>query len=245
MSSDDARTAIEAAVATWPDDVRARLLAAVESIVAVEKIQYDDPPSYSDEVLARARTYADALRRGEAADDVTLLNDLPALSPDEAGRLVSDLAAAGRVKELCWTVHFTQPHRYPVAVLLRAASEQPRGEARWALVTAVAVTSQVRLLRGIEEAIGDGAAKAALADVVADVASARTTQATTSYNWWLYLGGLEPMGTKAEPPDHSATSVRSPRLSPRRRSSAAPTTPPPASPTPDSTSPAPSVQTSS
>ena len=175
MSSDDARTAIEAAVATWPDDVRARLLAAVASIVAVDQVPYDDPPSYTDDVLARARTYADALRRGEAADDVTLLNDLPALSPDEAARLVSDLAASGRVKELCWTVRFTQPHRYPVAVLLRAASEQPQGEARSTLVTAAAVTSQVRLLRGIEEAIGDEATDAVLAEVVAEVASTRST----------------------------------------------------------------------
>ncbi len=200
MSSDDARTAIEAAVATWPDDVRARLLEAVASIAAVDQVPYDDPPSYTDDVLARARTYADALRRGEAVDDVAFLNDLPALSPDEAGKLVSDLAASGRIDELCWTLHFTQPHRYPVAVLLGVAIELPPGEARSTLARAAAVTSQVRLLRGIEEAIGDGGTDAELAEVVTLVASTRSTEATTSYHWWLYLHGAEPPGTEAEPP---------------------------------------------
>ena len=201
MSSDDARTAIEMAVATWPDDVRERLLAAVASIEAVGQVPYDEPPVYSDDVLDLARTYADALRRGEADDDVSHLNDLPALSPDEAALLVTDLAASGRVKELCRTVHFTQPHRYPVAVLLRTASEQAPGEARSALVTAAAVTSAVRLLRGVEEAIGAGLSDATLAEVVAEVAAARSTQATTPYSWWLLIGGLEPMGTRAKPPD--------------------------------------------
>ena len=46
------------------------------------------------------------------------------------------------------------------------------------------------------------------------VASTRSTEATTSYHWWLYLHGAEPLGTKAEPPSAPTTRARS--RSPRR-----------------------------
>src|SRR4051794_41725787 len=89
MGSDDARPAIERAVARWPDEARSRLLDAVDAIEAVAP-GYDAVPPYSDADLDRAMAAADVVRRGGPDAAAIGPDDLAALSPDAAGQPLSD-----------------------------------------------------------------------------------------------------------------------------------------------------------
>ena len=82
---------------------------------------YDDAPPFTDTDRERALAAADALRAGADVGP----DDLVALSPDEAGRLVADLAAAGSLDALAVVVGSTPPHRYPLVALLTAAASVP------------------------------------------------------------------------------------------------------------------------
>jgi hypothetical protein len=161
------------------------------AIEAAEPV-YDDAPPFSDADLERAMAAAEELRRGA---DVWAVGPhaLAALAPDEAGRLVEDLATAGRVDALAMVVTATPPHRYPIATLLReAAGLPPELSARDLLVRAVALAPAVRLRSALEEVGADPA----LSDVLAQVAAARTAMAAEPpYRWW-----VEPEAAMAEPP---------------------------------------------
>ena len=100
-------------------------------------------------------------------------HDLAALSPDEAGRLVADLAAAGRVDALVMVVTATPPHRYPIAALLRTPPACPSTYERDMLVRAVALAPAVRLRSALDEVGADPA----LEDVLTQVAAVRTALA--------------------------------------------------------------------
>jgi hypothetical protein len=115
------------------------------------------------------------------------------LSPDDAGRLVADLAAAGRTDALVMVVTSTPPHRYPLATLLRAAAALPRElYARDMLVQAVAVAPAKRL----GSALDDVGSEPGLDEVIGQVAAARTTLAGgPPYRWW------RPGMAMAEPPE--------------------------------------------
>ena len=96
------------------------------------------------------------LRAG--GDDAAMVgpHDLAALSPDEAGRLVEDLAAADRVDEP-WPWSSPRPHRTATrsSTLLRAAAALPAGcYARDVLVRAVALATSLRLRSALDE-VGD------------------------------------------------------------------------------------------
>ncbi len=82
-------------------------------------------------------------------------NELAALSPDGAGRLVGDLAVAGRVDALTMVVIATAPHRYPVVTLLAPPPHsRPALYARDMLVRAVALAPSLRLRSALAE-VGD------------------------------------------------------------------------------------------
>ena len=130
---------------------------------------YDDAPPFTDADRERALAAAEVLRarwRGRSGPD-----DLVALSPDEAGRLAADLAAAGHLDTLALVVSSTPPHRYPLAALLTAAAALPVDDARrGALVRAVALATPLRLRSALDEVGADPA----LGEVLAEVAAART-----------------------------------------------------------------------
>jgi len=157
------------------DDARWAWIEAVEPA-------YHSAPRFRDVDLERARAAADLLRAG--GDDAATVGpqELAALSPDGAGRLVEDLAAAGRVEALTKVVTATAPHRYPIVTLLRSAAAIPAGvHARDALVRAVALAPSLRLRSALDE-VGDDPT---LTEVLAEVANARTSLAATPpYRWW-------------------------------------------------------------
>src|SRR5215207_4686119 len=94
--------------------------AARTAIDAAEPV-YDDMPPFSDADLERARAAAEVVRAGGDEASGVSPHDLAALSPDDAARLVEDLAAAGRTDALTMVVTATPPHRYPLTTLLRTA----------------------------------------------------------------------------------------------------------------------------
>ena len=163
-----------------------------DAILAAEPA-YDAAPPFSDTDGDRALAAADVLRAG--GDDAALVgpHDLAAISPDEAGRLVADLAAAGRTDALVMVVTSTPPHRYPLATLLRAAAALPRELwARDMLVQAVALAPRLRLRSALDEVGTDPS----LVDVLTQVAASRTALAAgPPYRWW-----QQPEMTMAEPP---------------------------------------------
>ena len=164
---DDARSAIEAAVATWPDDVRAQLLAAVDSIVAVVKVPYDDPPSSPTTCSAArgpTRTPCAAARRRRRR----LRNDLPRSRLTRPAGSVADLAAPDASTSSGWSSR-RRSHtatRRDAAAVPRSASHRAARRATM-LVRAVAlVTSQVRLRSARSTRSATGRRDAALAEVV-------------------------------------------------------------------------------
>ena len=198
---------------------------------------YDDAPSFSDADLDRALAAADVLRAGGDGAAMVSPQELAALSPDEAGRLVADLADAGRVDALVMVVTATPPHRYPIATLLRMAAGLPPDYERDMLVRAVALAPAVRLRSALDEVGADPA----LEDVLTQVAIVRAfVAAETPYRWWVEpeMAMAEPMGNGREPRAGGAAP------SPRRPCSAALATPAPGSPIPASTSRAPVGRTS-
>jgi len=164
-----------------------------EATLAAEPA-YDAAPPFSDADLDRAVAAAAVLRAG--GDDAAAVgpHELAAISPDEAGRLVADLAAAGRTDALVMVVSCTPPHRYPLATLLRAAAALPAElYARDMLVRAVALASALRLRAALDEVGAD----AALTEVLAQVSAARTALAAgPPYRWW-----QQPEMAMAEPPE--------------------------------------------
>ena len=200
MGSDDARTAIAQAVAGWPAPERDRLLAAVDKLAAGTPT-YADPPEFSDAARDAARAVADRLRAGE--DDPPGRAAVAALTPDDAGRLMEDLVAAGRVPLLAQALRNLDPRRMPAGRVLEAAVAQPAGVVRRALVLGVSSTSTLRVLRGIAELLGSAVpAPGDLASVVEEVAAAREKYAGQAFEWWDTTVHLEPMGSTshAEPP---------------------------------------------
>ena len=112
----------------------------------------DSAPLFSDADVERAQAAADLLRAGGDAPAMIGPRELAALSPDGAGRLVQDLAAAGRADALKMVVTSTAPQRYPIVTLLRAAAALPAGVyARNALVRAVALAPSLRLRSAVDE----------------------------------------------------------------------------------------------
>ena len=154
---------------------------------------YDDMPPFSDSDLDRARAAAQVLKGGGDEAQGVSPHDLAALSPDDAGMLVEELAAAGRTDALTMVVTATPPHRYPLATLLRAAAQlPPELWARDMLVRAVALAPARRLGSAIDD-VGDDPA---LAEVWSQVAAIRTSLASgPPYRWW-----QEPEMAMAEPP---------------------------------------------
>ena len=150
---------------------------------------YDEAPPFTDADHERALAAAEVLRAGGDVGP----DDLVALSPDEAGRLAADLAAAGHLDTLALVVGSTPPHRYPLAALLTVAATLPVDDARrGALVRAVALATPLRLRSALDEVGADPA----LGEVLAEVAAARTELAAgPPYRWW----GAPEM-TMAEPP---------------------------------------------
>ncbi len=164
---------------------------------------YDDAPEFSDADLDRALAAADVLRAGGDEAGSVGLDDLVALSPDEAGRLAADLATAGRLDLLALVVSSTPPHRYPLAALLAAAATLPADDGRLgALVRAVALATPLRLRSALDEVGADPA----LAEVLAQVADVRMELAAgPPYRWW----GAPEM-TMAEPPGSEDDVFRGP-----------------------------------
>jgi hypothetical protein len=163
-----------------------------EWIEAVDPV-YDSAPPFSDADVERAQAAADVLRAG--GDDAAMVGPraLAALSPDGAGGLVEDLAAARRVDALTMAVTATAPHRYPLVTLLRAAAALPAElDARDKLVRAIALAPSLRLRSALDQ-VGDDPT---LTDVLAQVATARTSLAAgPPYRWW-----QEPEIAMAAPP---------------------------------------------
>ena len=115
---------------------------------------YDDAPPFTDADRERALAAAEVLRAGGDVGP----DDLVALSPDEAGRLAADLAAAGHLDTLALVVSSTPPHRYPLAALLAVAAALPVDDARrGALVRAVALATPLRLRSALDEVGADPA----------------------------------------------------------------------------------------
>src|SRR5688572_5805699 len=113
---------------------------AISAAALAASPAYDDAPPFTDADRDRALAAAEVLREGGAETGSVGPDDLAALSPDEAGRLAADLAAAGHLDTLALVVSSTPPHRYPLAVLLAAAAALPVDDARrGALVRAVAL----------------------------------------------------------------------------------------------------------
>jgi len=128
---------------------------------------YDEAPPFTDADHERALAAAEVLRAGVDVGP----DDLAALSPDEAGRLAADLAAAGHLDTLALVVGSTPPHRYPLAALLTVAATLPVVDARrGALVRAVALATPLRLRSALDEVGADPA----LGEVLAEVAATRT-----------------------------------------------------------------------
>ena len=165
---------------------------ATRAAIETAEPAYDDAPPFSDADLERALAAAEVLRAG--GDDAAMVgpHDLAALAPDAAGRLVEDLAAAGRMDALAMVVTATPPQRYPVATLLRTAAQlAPELWAREMLVRAVALAPAERLGTALDE-VGDDPS---LDGVLAEVAAERTTLASgPPYRWW-----QEPEMAMAEP----------------------------------------------
>ena len=171
-------------------------MATRAAIEAAEPV-YDDAPPFSDADLERALAAADVLRAGGDGAAMVDPQELAALSPDEAGRLVADLADAGRVDALVMVVTATPPHRYPIATLLRMAAGLPLEYERDMLVRAVALAPAVRLRSALDEVGADPA----LEDVLTQVATARTAVAAeTPYRWWVEpeMAMAEPMGNGSD-----------------------------------------------
>jgi hypothetical protein len=188
MGSDDARTAIEQAVARWPDNARTKLLEAIDAIEAVEP-GCEEAALFSDADLDRAMAAADVVRRGGPDAERVGRYDLAALSPDAAGQLVSDLVKDGRMDAVTWVVAGVPPQRLPAGVLLRATGSMAiGGPERTAIVHALAVMPRIRLLRGFAEAPD--------ADLAAEVAAARAEAAAGPP----YVWGYGPPRASAEPP---------------------------------------------
>jgi hypothetical protein len=167
-------------------------LTAIRAAIENAEPVYDEAPSFSDADLDRANAAAEQLRSGAEVWSVDP-HELAALSPDDAGRLVEELAVAERVDALTMVVSATPPHRYPIGTLLRtAAAMPPELFARDMLVRAVALAPAVRLRSALDEVGADPT----LSDVLTQVATVRAELAAgPPYRWW-----AEPETAMAEPP---------------------------------------------
>jgi hypothetical protein len=167
---------------------------ATRAAIEAAEPAYDAAPPFSDADLHRALAAADLLRAAGEDGELVDPHDLAAISPDEAGRLVADLAEVGHTTALVMVATSTPPHRYPLATLLRAASALPRELwARDMLVQAVALAPKLRLRSALDEVGADPA----LAEVITQVAASRAALAAgPPYRWW-----HEPEMAMAEPPE--------------------------------------------
>ncbi len=197
MSSDDARTAVAQAVAAWPEDARASMMAAADAIQA-HTPAYDDPPPFADHDRERATAEAERVRRGGPDDTYPDLDALAALPAADAGRLAADLVGAGRMDMLGQVVVGLAPGDLPVAAMLGAAAALPADSyQRAALIRAAAASPARELIAGIAEAAGQATDPAPLLAVVGETAATRQEMASgRPYRWW-----REPEMSMAEPPD--------------------------------------------
>ena len=182
------------------------------------------PPAL-DACCPRERTPTLASRRGSTTWDPTTC----ALSPDEAGRLAADLAAAGRLDALALVVSSTPPHRYPLAA--------PADRRRACPSTTAAVAPSSGRWRWRPAAAALGARRGRRRSAPSARCSPRSPRraelaAGPPYRWWgaPEMTMAEPPGTRRSGPETPTT----PSSATARR---------PASPTPASTSPGPSAPT--
>ena len=195
----------------------AQLTATRAAIEAAEPV-YDEAPPFSDADLERALAAADVLRAGGDGAAMVAPQELAALSPDEAGRLVADLAVAGRVDALVMVVTATPPHRYPIATLLRMAAALPHDCTRG---TCSSGPSPWRPRSGCAPRSTRWAPTPRSTDVLTQVATVRTVVAAeTPYRWWVEpeMAMAEPHGQRQRPragERRRARRDRAPR--PRRR----------------------------
>ncbi len=198
MDQDQVAT-VETAVAGWRDDVRQPVLDALAVLAGqADEPAYDVAPAWPDHDLDRATEAARLLIQGGPETGQVGPDSLVALSPDAAGQLVADLAQAGRTDVLAWVVAAVPPHRLPVAALVRTAAGTPEGYERDALLRAAALASDLRLGRGLVEALADVPEpdRRALANAVAALAALRAELVDGSpYRWW-----HEPEAAMSEPP---------------------------------------------
>jgi hypothetical protein len=144
---------------------------------------YADSPRWSDREVDRALGAATSIRAGDSAVGPA---DVAALAPDDAAALVSDLLTSGDFQRLDWVLRSTPPHRFPVAQLLTHASALPAGHVRASLVSAIAATPEVLVLRGATHVLA--AARVGpqdVARVLSEVGRARRDLAGAGpYRWW-------------------------------------------------------------
>ena len=191
---------------------------------------YDDAPPFTRRRSASVRWPPPTccVRRRGAATSVP--TTCAALSPDEAGRLVADLAAAGRLDALAWSSRSTPPHRYPLAALLRAAAAPARDEhARGMLVRAVGPGAPLSAALGARRGRRRSRARARC--------SPRWPPRAPSSRPGRRTAGGARRRWRWPSPGHGSDDGPETAPSPTRRSSAARRRRAPASPTPASTSP--------